>query len=797
MAYTEATKDKLLAEATRRVSAADGGDSSTLARSRIDAEKYYRGDKFGDEVVGRSHVVSHDVAQYVDSQMPSLMRVFASGDEVVVFEPTGPEDEESAKQATDYVNWVWRQNDGFVRFHHWFKDGLLFKLGVVKVWWDDTPKVTRERYRGLTDGQLQALQADKDIEVGEVETVLVIGPDGVPAPMHDVEVVKTNRGGRVKVANIPPEEFRFGQRTRDDAESTVFAHVRTMPRGDLVAMGFDADEVADLSGGPGDENDAQKIERFRDVDDGNSTPELDEVEVVEAYFKYALEDDEAPRHWMVTYSGSAILSCEEVDDHPFACVTPILMPHRLVGLSTADQTMDIQRQKSTVWRQMLDNMYMQNMPQMGVIEGQANLEDVLTRRPGGVVRMKTPGALFPIPTQPLGQEPYQMIEYLDTQGEQRTGATRYNQGIDANSLNKTASGINLIQNAAAQRLELIARVYAETGVKRAFKRILSLVQRHQTAPQMIRLRGNWVPMDPRSWSNNMDMTVTVGLGNGNKDQTLAHLMTLIQLDERIVTMQGGVNGPLVKAENIYNKLKKLIEAAGLRSIEPYYTDPSDPKVAAAMAQQPPKPDPKLLEVQAKVELEKTQATARLATDAASAEQDRELAQQKAQTDADIAQMKAANELQIARERAALDAELAQRKAALDVAEMQAKAEADRQAQQYDMIHQAIRSHADLMLNDQRAREDAARERAEAAAAEAEKPEVEEEDEKMPAGPSPEYQAITAMVSEMQSVVKMLANTTSELQKTQADMVPILKRAAAPKRAVRDEAGKIVGSEPVE
>jgi hypothetical protein len=412
--------------------------------------------------------------------------------------------------------------------------------------------------------------------------------------------------------------------------------------------------------------------------------------------------------------------------------------------------------------------------------------------------MKTPGALFPIPTQPLGQEPYQMIEYLDSQGEQRTGATRYNQGIDANSLNKTASGINLIQNAAAQRLELIARVYAETGVKRAFKRILSLVQRHQTAPQMIRLRGNWVPMDPRSWSNNMDMTVTVGLGNGNKDQTLAHLMTLIQLDERIVTMQGGVNGPLVKAENIYNKLKKLIEAAGLRSIEPYYTDPSDPKVAQAMAQQQPKPDPKLLEVQAKVELEKTQATAKLATDAASAEQERELARDKAQTDAEIAQMKVANELQIARERAALDAELAQRKAALDVAEMQAKAEADRQAQQYDMIHQAIRSHADLMLSDQRSREEAARMREEKAAAEMEKPEEEDDrEEDAPRGPSPEYQAITAMMAEMQAVVKSLASTMAGVQQTQADMVPILKRAAAPKRAVRDDAGKIVGSEPVE
>ena len=168
MAISEANRKELLAEAQRRVAAADGGQTSTLATQRLQADKYYRGEPFGDEVSGRSQVVSRDVAQYVDSQMPSLMRVFASGDEVVVFEPTQPQDEEGAKQATDYVTWVWRQNDGFVRFHNWFKDGLLFKLGVVKIWWDETEERTREVYRALTDEQLAAIQADEDVEVGEV-----------------------------------------------------------------------------------------------------------------------------------------------------------------------------------------------------------------------------------------------------------------------------------------------------------------------------------------------------------------------------------------------------------------------------------------------------------------------------------------------------------------------------------------------------------------------------------------------------------------------------------------------------
>jgi hypothetical protein len=805
MAYSAADQKALLAEAQRRVAAADGGDTSTLATQRQTAEKYYRGDPFGNEVKGRSQVVSRDVAQYVDSQMPSLMRIFASGDEVVVFEPTQQSDEEAARQATDYVNWIWRNNEGFVRFHHWFKDGLLFKLGVVKIWWDDSPTHTRERYRDLTDAQLEAMQSDPDLEVGEVTSRPEIGPgpDGQPAVvmLHDIDVVKTERSGRVRVANVPPEEFVFGRRTKDDTDSDVFGHVTKKRKADLIADGFDPDDVNGLATGSDTDNDAAKTVRFRDVDDTGTSEDESEVEVVEAYFRHALADDEPARYWQVTYSGATVLSCEEVDDHPFACVTPILMPHRLVGMSTADQVMDIQLTKSVIWRQMLDNLYLTNAPQIGAVEGQVNLDDLLTRRPGGVVRMKQPGMLTPIPTTPLGGEPYQMIEYLDAQGEQRTGSTRYNQGLDANSLNKTASGINMIQNAAAQRLELIARVYAETGVKRAFKRILGLVQRHQTKPQVIRLRGTWVEMDPRTWSNQMDLTVTVGLGNGNKDQTLAHIMTLLQLDQTIVAMQGGVNGPLLTADGIYAKLKKLIEAAGLRSVESYYSDPSSPEMQQAMAQkqqaQQQQQDPKMIEMQAKMQIEQMQAQARLATDKAAAEQDMALAQQKAQLDVQLALSKAQIDGQIQLEKAKMQAELMAQKAALDVAEMEAQAEADRRAQQFDLIHGAIRRHAELMLSDQQQRERRAMERDAAERDAAERAAMTPEEPDMPAGPSPEYQAMVAMMGEMADVVKSLAATTAELQRTQADMVPLIKRAGAPKRAIRDEAGKIVGSEPVE
>lgn len=806
MPISEADRKKLLAEAQRRVSQADGGNTSTLATQRQTAEKYYRGDPFGNEVTGRSQVVSRDVAQYVDSQMPSLMRVFASGDEVVVFEPTQQQDEDAAKQATDYVNWIWRQNDGFLRFHNWFKDGLLFKLGVVKIWWDDSPTHTREHYRGLTDEELAALEADEDIEVGDVQSrmTFVEGPMGVPMAMnvHDVDVVKTDKSGRVRVANVPPEEFVFGRRTKDDTDSDVFGHVTKKRKADLIADGFPADVVQGLASGGGDiDNDAQKLVRFRDVDDQNNADDPDEVEVVECYFRCALEDDEPAKLWQVTYCGSEILQCEEVDDHPFACVTPILMPHRLVGLSTADQTMDIQLVKSTIWRQMLDNMYLQNAPQIGAVEGQVNLDDLLTRRPGGVVRMKTPGAITPIPTTPLGQEPYQMIEYLDSQGENRTGATRYNQGLDANTLNKTASGINMIQNAAAQRLELIARVFAETGVKRAFRRILSLVQRHQTKEQVIRLRGQWVTMDPRSWSNSMDMSVTVGLGNGNKDQIVAHLMTLLQMDTTIVQMQQGVQGPLVTAGNIYAKLKKLCEAIGLRSVEAYYTDPDSPEMQQALAQRQPPPDPKMIEAQGKMALEREQAA-----------HDQQLAQQKMQNEAMLAQQKANNEALLARQKAEHEAQLeawkVEQQAKLAAMQADAQIGVDRFRAGADMegtfakakdlegkMDGLMTIHGDVQtaLDDLR-REREAKRMEEEARAEAERL-AEEED--MARGPSDEYKAMATMADTMARAVTMLAEVQARQVEQSDQMVALLKKVAAPKRAIRDKEGKVVGVEAAE
>lgn len=668
------TDAEVLAQTTTRVEAAVGFRDDELSGAREKANKYYRGDPFGDEIEGRSQVVSRDVAQHIDTMTPSLMRIFASADEVARFEPSEPGDEEAADQATDYVNWIWnQQNEGFSVFHDWFKDAMLNRLGVIKIWWDEAPQKTREEYKGLDANELQALYLDQDIEVGSVspgQPIMVATPEGgqMQQPTFDAVVVRTNLLGRVRVANMPPEDFLFGSRARslniDDAG--VLTHRSLKTRSELIAMGYDRKLVEGLPAYGDDSALSEKLIRHEDVDTSISASEdsgEDKVEVFEAYTRLDRDGDGISELLKVCYCGPELLDVEEVDDHPFATITPIPVPHRLVGLSIADQVMDIQKAKSGIWRGALDNMYLTNMPQLGVVVDQVNTDDLLTRRPGGIVRVRQPGAVFPIPTQPLGAEPLGMIEYMDTVAEQRTGATRYNQGLDANSLNKTASGINLIQNAAAQRIELVARIFAETGVKRAFRRILQLVCKHQQKPKVIRLRNKWVQMNPRTWSDRMDMTVSVGLGNGNRDQQLAHLMTLLQTDMEIVKLQGGVAGPLVTAENVYAKLSKMVSAIGLKGVEAYYTNPRE-------AQQPaePPPDPKVIEAQMKIALEREMGQAKLAMEQQRAQDQAALDAWKAQQQMDLERWKASQD-------AALKSEQMQVQTDMDGAQQRAAHEA--------------------------------------------------------------------------------------------------------------------------
>lgn len=547
-----------------------GGELSEERRKALD---YYYGKPFGNEVEGRSQVVMTEVRDVIESTLPGLVEIFLAGDEAVIYEPVGIEDEEFANQATEYINYLFlKRNNGFKVLTDWFKDGLLSKVGYVKCWWETYEKVTHESFEGLTEDELAELISPESVEVLEQDEI-----EGV----YDLKIRKTEEKGRLRVSGVPPEEILISRRAKSMEDATFVGHRVRYTVSELKQMGYDPDLVDSLPSDTSHEYSLERTSRFQNDDEWpyDTVREDDagrHVWVVEAYLTVDYDEDGIAELRQITCAddGSVILDNQEIDEIPIVDFCPVPIPHKFFGMSLADFVMDLQQTKSAVMRQMLDNMYLMNNGRT-LINESVNLDDMLTNRPGQVVRTSASNvgtAAAPLVTQSLGPYAYPLMEYLDTVREVRTGVTRYNQGLDADSLNKTATGIKMIQGLAAKRQQMLAR-HAADSVGRLFKMMLRMVVRYADSEDIIRLRGEMVEMDPRPWNAEMDVTVSVGLGHGTKDEQMQSAMLMLQTQQQIIAHQGGADGPLVTEENIYNTAKKLVEASGLRHVAPYFTDP--------------------------------------------------------------------------------------------------------------------------------------------------------------------------------------------------------------------------------
>ena len=627
---------------------------------RRKALDYYLRRPYGNEIEGRSQIVTGEVAEVIDGALPQLVRVFTASDDIVRFEPKNPGDEEGAKQATEYVNWVfYRDNDGFLVLHNWFKDALLQKTGVVKAYWDDKIDVTKEEYQNLTDDELVLLMADGTREVVEQDTQEIdggIGMDGQPVVMrsHNVKVSKKNKSGSVKIENVPPEEFLISKRAKDVETSPFVAHRTLMTRSELVAMGFDPKQVDTIPTTNSLTFSQERVSRFdssENPDDQSMDESMEEVEVFECYVRADMDDDGIAELRRVVYAGSEILSDEETDYIPFYSICPIPIPHKFFGNSLADRAMDIQLQKSTITRQMLDNLYLTNNARMGAVEGQVNIDDLLSVTPGGVVRMKNPNAVVPLTVPAVANQAFPMLEYLDNVQSKRTGVSDMQQGLNPDILqNVTAAAIAATMSSSSGKIELIARIFAETGVKSLFKGILHLVTKYQDKPRIIRLRGKYVEIDPRSWSNQYDLSISVGLGTGNKQEQMAMLQMVMSKQEQIIQQYGAAN-PLVTVGQYRTTLSKFIEAAGFSDTSQFFkeiTPEMDQQLSNPPPQEQQQPDPA---VQAMIQQSQAQI---------------QIAQQKAMADVEANKQKAIADIQLAREKAAAEIQLQREKAAAEL-----------------------------------------------------------------------------------------------------------------------------------
>jgi hypothetical protein len=632
---------------------------------RRKALQYYNREPYGNEVEGRSSIVTGEVAEVVDGALPQLLRVFTSSDEMVRFEPKSAGDEEKAKQATEYVNWVLNHdNQGVILFHNWFKDALLQKNGIVKVYWDEQTDVTKEKYEGLNEEELTMLLADPEVEVvsQDMEEVVPASIDPMsgmaipPVYSYSIKLKRTKKNGKVIVENVPPEEFLISKKARTIGDAPFVAHRKLTTRSELVAMGFDKEKVSNLPSYSDLTYSEERVARFDRGEMPDEQASLDhsmqDVEVMECYLKVDMDEDGIAELRKIVYAGQEILDNEEVDFVPFASICPIPMPHKFFGHSLADRATDLQLIKSTVTRQILDNLYLTNNARMGVVEGQVNLDDMLTVTAGGVVRIKNPNAIVPLTVPPTASQSFPMLQYLDSVQSKRTGVNDAQQGLDPNILqNTTATAVAAMQSAAAGKIEMIARLFAETGVKDLFEKVLHLLCKYQDKARVIRLRGKYVSIDPREWVNGFDISINVGLGTGNKQEQMAMVAMVLQKQEQILQTQG-FNNPLVTITQYRQTLGRFIEAAGYKDSSEFFKE-IPPELEQAIANPQPQQPP----VDPAVQAYMAQAQAQMQIDQAKAQQEMAIAQQKAEADLMLQQQKAQAEIQLKREKAMADLEL--------------------------------------------------------------------------------------------------------------------------------------------
>lgn len=644
----------------------------------------YLGKPYGDEEEGRSNALSSDIAETVDWALPDLMEPFLSGDRVVAFEPSTEADEAWCEQASDLANHVfWRDNQGVVVLHDAVKTALIQKLGIIKTTWRDDRRIERSTMTGLALPNIEELLADQSLEIEDLQSEDVggdfaIAPEALSAfsdgQVYTVTIKRTVKDGRVELHSVPPEEFRVSARasTLDGVE--YCCHEVEKRRSELIAMGFDRDEVMGLRADSRHELSRSDVRFSGETksEAGSGSRLSDVVPLLEEYVRADL-DGEGEKVWQVFRVGKVVLDePREVSEHPFVAWSPDRIPGRLIGLALADKVKQTQRIKTHLMRNMLDNVYLANNPRFEVPAQALDNEtigDLLTPRIGGLIRTKSPGLLRPIEVPDRSSTALQAVMFMDGVREQQSGITRNGMSVQSEMLDAKSAYQSRKEDRNEQtRKRLMARMLAETFLVPVFRKILRNLVKYQDRPRAIKLRGKWVDMDPRSWNADMRALAEVGLGHTNRDEELQAGMTIGQLQMTAKDLG------LVTPKHLYATAEKIVRAVGWKFADKFFVDPNSQEgqqSLASVSQQAP--DPKMIEVQARMQLDQAKAQHEVSMRAHDAEIKANEARIKAEMDQNIAMMKASNEMEIAKLRIAAEQAIAQER--LKVEERMARVKA--------------------------------------------------------------------------------------------------------------------------
>ncbi len=687
----------------RKITQAMNDEDGDLSQVRQENFNYYVGKEYGTERDGYSKFVTRETLETVEWVLPSILRVFTSGDKVVVFDPAGPDDELQSDQETDITNYyVSKANKGkgFLSLHHWFKDALMFPNGYIKCYINETLATDVGTVTGVDAVGLQMLVDDPDVEILEQESRTILidmpapvpgqpagpgmqqpgqppmpgmqpgqppmpgmpgappgppqvppqlqvikgePPQKVPVEVFDLRVRTTKEIMELRLDPVPPEECLIDPdcTSLDLDEADFVCHRVRKSYTQLVLEGYDPDELDQVGSGENYQwNDERTNRLFYEDEDPDTEldddPSMRQYWVHECYAWYDYDNDGIGERRRTVLIGDRVFENTETNYQPIVALSAILMQHKHTGMSYADIVKDLQILLSTLTRQLLDNIYKINVRRKvfsedALTEDGATMEAILNTQAEFIpVRGPANAAFVPEPSQSIVNEILPVIQYFEDRVGMRSGVNPSAQ-IDPNQLQDiTATAFTGALDAASQRIEMLIRIYAETGVRFLMLKVHQLLRSHWDIARAVKIRGEWVNVDPSGWRERTDMTVNVGLGFNNRQQQLALLVQLLSMQKEAVA--AGLSNP----DKIYNALDKLVNAAGLGDVRQYFVDPKSPEYQPP---QPPPPPPEAMLAQAQAQ-------------ALQAEQMRkgQEAQAAAQKDAAEMQIKA----QAARDKAELD-----------------------------------------------------------------------------------------------------------------------------------------------
>lgn len=609
------------------IDAAEAYMDSEIQPQREDAQKYFDGKVNLEHEEGRSKVVSTKVRDVVRGAKPSLMRIFLSNDKFVEYVPSSPEQVAAAEQATTYAHWVFQQCGGYNVLNDAIHDALVKKTGIVKVWWNIEEDADIHTYENLTDQEMTFIAQADDVEIIEHAQEVVIEADEfgmeVEQNRHSMKVAHKREEGSMVVENVPPEEFFINSSAKSLDDFTICGHTTEKVVGDMVALGYDYDTLVKHAGTDGNTDDEEKYlrhgEYLDDTDNTNDTSMMPIV-VTEAYMRIDVDGTGVPvlHKFVCVGTNHEVLEMEPWDVVPFADFQVDPEPHAFFGRSLAELIMNDQDTATSVLRGILDNVALVNNPRKVVNDEHVEMEDVLNNEIGAVIRSTDINQIRDEVTPFVAGQTLTALQYLDTLVEEKTGITKASMGLDADALqNTTATAAALTDQRGVGQIEVMARNLAETGFKRVFKLVLHVLKTNSPEETLMRLNGQFVPVNPAVWDEGMDVSVNVGLGTGKEESKVAALMQTFQIQKDIYQGYGPTNG-IVSLTQMRNTLADMLAISGIRNADRYYAPMDQQKEQQLMqqaqqmaAQQGQQPDPM---VQAMVEAENIKAQAKLQSD---------------------------------------------------------------------------------------------------------------------------------------------------------------------------------------